>query len=162
MIGIPIGLLYSNAAEWWIHKRLLHALGKNKSSIWNFHRSEHHRNVRNNGFHDPEYNKPFWDRRGPRKEVLGVLGLMALHLPLAPIAPWFTATVVYSGYNFIRKHKKAHLDPEWAYKNLRCHYDHHMGKNQDANFSITQPWFDHLIGTRVNYKYDEDGTPHSS
>jgi len=155
MIGLPIGLMYSNAAEWWIHKQLLHKLGKKKSSIWNFHWSEHHKSVRQGKFNDPEYHKAFWDRSGPRKEVLGVVLLMALHAPLITTAPWFTAAVMYSGLNFIYKHKKAHLNPEWAKKNLKVHYDHHMGKNQDANFCITQPWFDYVMGTRINYKHDK-------
>ena len=46
MIGIPLGLLYSNAAEWWIHKNILHGLGKNRSSFWSFHWHEHHAEAR--------------------------------------------------------------------------------------------------------------------
>ena len=31
------------------------------------------------------------------------------------------------------------------------HYDHHMGKNQDANWCVTHPFFDWVMGTREPY-----------
>ena len=77
-----------------------------------------------------------------------MLGLGALHLPLLPVAPWFTATALYCAYNYYRKHKRAHLDPAWAAAHLSWHVDHHMGDNPEANYCVTQPWFDHLVGTR--------------
>ena len=43
------------------------------------------------------------------------------------------------------------MDPEWARENLPWHYDHHMGPNQDANWCVTRPWFDDLMGTREPY-----------
>ena len=45
-------------------------------------------------------------------------------------------------------HRRAHLQPEWARK-IPWHYDHHMNSNQDANWCVTKPWFDYLMGTRV-------------
>jgi hypothetical protein len=32
-----------------------------------------------------------------------------------------------------------------------------MGQEQDANWCVTQPWFDHILGTRIEYEYDERG-----
>jgi hypothetical protein len=29
------------------------------------------------------------------------------------------------------------------------HYDHHMGSNQDANWCVSYPWFDWILGTRL-------------
>ena len=52
---------------------------------------------------------------------------------------------------YYRVHKRAHLDPEWAKVHLPWHYDHHMGPNQNANWCVTRPWFDHLMGTREPY-----------
>jgi len=72
MIGFPLGLLYSNAGEWFIHRYVLHGLRRNKRSLWSFH---------------------------------------------------------------------------W--------HDHHMGPNQEANWCVTQPWFDYVMGTRELYA----GTP---
>ncbi|RYZ84400.1 MAG: hypothetical protein EOO68_31675, partial [Moraxellaceae bacterium] len=28
-------------------------------------------------------------------------------------------------------------------------YDHHMNSNQDANWCVTRPWFDYVMGTRI-------------
>jgi hypothetical protein len=157
MIGIPIGLLYANAGEWLIHKYVLHGIGKKKKSFWSFHWSEHHRAARKNDFKDPDYERSPFANNAQGKEALALVGLVAVHLPLAGVAPWFTATVCYSAANYYYKHKRAHLDPEWAKQHLKHHYDHHMGQNQDANWCVTQPWFDHLLGTRIDYEYDERG-----
>jgi sterol desaturase/sphingolipid hydroxylase (fatty acid hydroxylase superfamily) len=70
---------------------------------------------------------------------------------LAPIAPFFTGTMVYSAVHYYRVHKRSHLDPEWAREHLPWHYDHHMGPDQNVNWCVTRPWFDHLMGTRVPY-----------
>jgi len=151
MIGIPLALLYTNAAEWAIHKYVLHGLGKDKESYWSFHWHDHHKNSRKNGGFDPDYEQlPF--SNGPQgKEALGLVGLALAHVPLLPIAPFFTATVWYSAFDYYRKHKKAHLEPVWARENLPWHYDHHMGPNQDANWCVTRPWFDYVMGTREEY-----------
>lgn len=29
------------------------------------------------------------------------------------------------------------------------HYDHHMNASQHANWCVTKPWFDYIMGTRV-------------
>lgn len=46
-------------------------------------------------------------------------------------------------------HKKSHLDPEYARTRIPWHYDHHMNANQNANWCVTRPWFDYIMGTRV-------------
>ena len=151
MFGIPLALLYANAAEWAIHKYVLHGLGKNKESYWSFHWHEHHRNARKSGGYDADYEDLPFSNSPQGKEALGLAGLALVHLPLFPIAPFFTATVVYSTIDYYRKHKLSHLDPAWARENLPWHYDHHMGPNQDANWGVTHPWFDKIIGTREEY-----------
>ena len=151
MIGIPAGLLYANAAEWAVHRFILHDRGKKKSSFWSFHFHEHHSSARRNNHIDPAYhNSPFrWNAQG--KEALTLSLATLAHLPLLPVAPFFTATVFYASINYYRLHKRAHLDPEWAREHLPWHYDHHMGPNQDCNWCVTRPWFDRLMGTRVPY-----------
>ena len=153
MIGLPIGLLYANAMEWTLHRYVLHGkkLGKKRGAFWSFHFHRHHRQSRQNNFADPDYQKPLNEWNGQTKEALAVFALSAIHLPLAPIAPFFTAAVVYSGINYYRKHKRSHLDPEWAREHLPWHYDHHMALNQDANWCVTRPWFDIIMGTREPY-----------
>jgi sterol desaturase/sphingolipid hydroxylase (fatty acid hydroxylase superfamily) len=151
MIGFPIGALLANAGEWLIHKYVLHGLGRRKKSIWAFHWHEHHRASRRNDFRDDDYfRSPLgWNAQG--KEVYGILGLSASVLPLAPWAPWFCAGVWTSAAAYYAVHKKSHLDPEWARRWLPWHYDHHMGPNQDANWCVTYPLFDHVMGTREPY-----------
>jgi Fatty acid hydroxylase superfamily len=157
MLGAPLGLLYANAAEWLIHKYVLHGVGKNKRSFWSFHFHEHHRASRKNDFRDADYERSVFGWHAQGKETLAVASLLVLHLPLFPIAPWFAGAVWYSGLNYMYKHKKAHLDPAWAKKHLKHHYDHHMGRDQDQNWCVTAPWFDYVMGTRVDYQYDAEG-----
>ena len=47
--------------------------------------------------------------------------------------------------------RRAHLDPEWAREHLPWHYDHHMGRDQNANWCVTYPLFDYVMGTRRKY-----------
>jgi sterol desaturase/sphingolipid hydroxylase (fatty acid hydroxylase superfamily) len=155
MFGIPLGLLYANAGEWLIHKYVLHERGRRKGGFWGFHWLEHHRKVRLHAFEDPDYRRSVIGTHGQGKEAL-MLGVAAVaHAPLFPVAPFFTATVMWSAWDYYRKHKRAHLDPEWAREHLPWHYDHHMGPDQDENWCVTRPWFDLLMGTRVPYV----GTP---
>jgi len=149
MIGIPLGLLAANATEWLVHKYVLHGLGRDKRSFWRFHWHDHHRNVRRHDHVDPDYQRPLlssWN--GQSKEAVALVGAALAIAPLFPIAPFFVGTVAYSAVNYYRKHKRAHLDPAWAREHLPWHYDHHMGPNQHANWCVTRPWFDHLMGTR--------------
>src|SRR5262252_4671313 len=125
MLGIPIALAVSNIAEWLIHKHVLHEQGRVKGSFWSFHWHEHHRNAR-------------------AKEALGLVGMSLAVTPLFPVAPFFVLTSYYASYRYYRIHKKAHQNPEWAREHVPWHYDHHMGPNQDANWCVTNPWFDRV------------------
>ncbi len=148
MIGIPIGLLTANAVEWVFHKHVLHNLGRNRNSFWAFHWHDHHRHVRRNGFLDEDYRHPPLTWNAQTKEVAALVAGAAAVTPLLPVAPFFVGTLYYSAWNYYRVHKKSHLDPEWAREYLPWHYDHHMGPNPNANWCVTKPWFDHIMGTR--------------
>lgn len=155
MIGLPIGWAYGHLAEWAIHRYVLHGVGKKRGMPFSFHYHEHHRNTRSNNFRDPIYDRLRlrWD--GASKEAVG-LGLLALaHLPLAPVAPWFTAAAVAGGVQYYRVHRRAHVDPAWCREHLPWHYDHHMAPNQEANWGVRSDWVDRLLGTREVYL----GTP---
>ena len=151
MIGIPIGLLYSNLGEWLIHKYVLHGLGRNKRSFWSFHWHAHHRASRKSGMYDAAYASSLWGGgwNAQAKEALSIFLMGVAHAPLLPVAPFFTATVWYSMLRYYRVHQRAHLDPAWAEAHLPWHVDHHLGANQDANWCVTRPWFDDWLGTRV-------------
>lgn len=151
MIGIPLGLLAANATEWVVHKYVLHDLGRNRDSFWAFHWHDHHRACRRHGHHDPAYDSGALEESARRRETGALIGAAIAVTPLLPIAPFFTATLYYSAVHYYRVHKRAHLDPDWAREHLPWHYDHHMGPNQDANWCVTRPWFDHLMGTREPY-----------
>ena len=151
MIGIPLGLAAANLTEWVVHKYVLHGLGQNKKSFWSFHWHTHHGNARKNGHLDSDYTGSVFEWNGQGKEALALVAGGVAMLPLLPVAPLFTMTVAYSSWNYYRKHKRAHLDPEWARRNLPWHYDHHMGPNQHANWCVTKPWADIVLGTRERY-----------
>ena len=148
VLGIALGLLHANAVEWVTHKYVLHGLGRKKGSFWRFHWAQHHRIARKNAMYDKSYEQPFWVWNARGKEISGILGLALLHLPLIKVAPWFTAGVLFSSFNYLYRHRKAHVDVEWGRKHMPHHYDHHMGANQDANWCVSYAWFDHVLGTR--------------
>ncbi len=155
MIGIPLGLLAANGLEWAVHKHVLHGLGKRKSSMWSFHWHEHHRACRQHEGRDPNYDRPLLGWHAQGKEALGLVLLGVSVAPLFPVAPGFVGALWWSGLRYYKVHKRSHEDPEWAREHLPWHYDHHMGPKQDANWCVSRPWFDHIMGTRVPYV----GTP---
>lgn len=155
LLEIPLGLLYGNAVEWFVHRYLLHGLGKNKGSFWSFHWHDHHKNARRNDMVDPDYTMALQVNSPPGKELITLIIASIAHAPLFFVAPFFTLTLWYCAFNYHRMHKKSHLDPEWARANMPWHVDHHMGPEQDMNWCVTKPWFDILLGTRQKYV----GTP---
>ena len=158
MIGIPLGLLYANAGEWLIHKHILHGLGRDRKSFWSFHWHEHHKQSRKNEHIDSSYERSILGWHPQSKEALGLVALAAAHIPLFPVAPCFTGAVWYSMARYYRVHKRSHQDPGWAREHLAWHYDHHMGPNQDMNWCVSRPWFDHIMGTREEYAGTERET----
>jgi len=148
MIGIPVGIVASHFNEWWIHKYLLHGLGKRRDSVWSFHWSDHHQACRKNGNYDPMYLAPLNEWNPRTREIAAMAVGAAIYLPLTPIAPFFVGTMVYQGLRYYRMHKRAHLEVEWGKEHMPWHYDHHMAPNQDANWGVTQCWVDKLLGTR--------------
>jgi|GEM_PF-338220 len=156
MLGIPLGLLTANLTEWVFHKYVLHGIGKNPKSFWSFHWHDHHKASRQHAMLDDQYDAPLRGWNPQTKEAIALVGGVALVTPLAPVAPFFYGTLVYSAVNYYRVHKKSHLDEEWAKENLPWHWDHHMAPNQDANWCVTKPWFDDILGTREVYLDTED------
>ncbi len=148
LIAIPVTLLYANIFEWLFHKYILHGLGRKKNSFWSFHWQEHHVEARKNGFLDPHYKRSLWSWNSKSKEALALTVHVVILFPIVFYAPIIYLTVIYASLRYYFTHKKSHLDPEWAKRKLPWHYDHHMGKNQHANWGVTRPWFDWVMGTR--------------
>ena len=71
MLGIPLGLLAANATEWFVHKHVLHGIGRKKSSFWSFHWHEHHRESRRHEMHDPALRAVCLWHSFPRKRSAG-------------------------------------------------------------------------------------------
>ena len=155
MIGIPLALAVFGYGEWATHRYLLHGLGRDRRSRFSFHYHDHHQAVRRNGGYDPAYEGPPWSSATQAREAIGLAVIAAAHAPLWPVAPFYTSTIWYCLYRYRRDHRHAHLDPAWARDRLPWHYDHHMGKDQNANWCVTFPLFDYVLGTRRKYL----GTP---
>ncbi len=151
LLAIPLGLLYANAGEWFIHKYVLHGVGKRKGSFWDFHWREHHSACRRHDMRDPDYARFPLGLHAQGKEAWGLVLAAVTHAPLLWVAPGFAAAVLFSVAWYYRVHRRSHEDPAWARAHLAWHYDHHMGPNQDANWCVSWPWFDHVMGTRVPY-----------
>ena len=107
---------------------------------------------------DEQYQRSILAWEPQTKELVALAALMASHAPLFPVMPFYVGTLWYSAVRYYGIHKHAHLDPEWAKEHLPWHYDHHMGKDQNANWCVTHPFWDHVMGTRKRYAYGE-GVP---
>ncbi|WP_347456860.1 hypothetical protein [Acinetobacter thermotolerans] len=153
--GFIAGLVVANAFEWLAHRYVLHGIHRKgqarfspvprtMQSHW-----EHHRIVRKTAFFDQGYVEGLRNWR-TRNEV-GSLVVVATVFGLAfyPISKSMSAAALYSAAKYFYVHRRAHLEPEWAKKHIPWHYDHHMNSNQDANWCVTRPWFDYVMGTRV-------------
>jgi hypothetical protein len=157
MIGIPLGLAYSNMMEWVLHKYMLHGRGRDKRSFWSFHWHEHHREARKHHMFDPQYVRSIFTWSPQGKEVAALIAGGVVTGLVFPVAPFFTLTAWACQVRYYQKHKRAHLDLKWVKENMPWHYDHHMGRDQNSNWCVTHPWFDHVMGTRKKYVYDEAG-----
>jgi hypothetical protein len=152
MIGqIALGLLASNLTEWVTHRYILHGLGRDRDNYWSFHWHDHHRAARRQAFHDDAYHRSVFEPGGKSKEALGLLGLAAAVAPLYGRWPAFVWTTWACGAAYYAIHRQSHIDPAWGRTWVPWHWDHHMGRNQDANWCVTWPLMDHLLGTRIPY-----------
>ena len=155
MLGIPVALFFANGVEWYMHKYALHGIPqpgggrKTFAGVFMPNHWAHHRRARLQAYRDDElYLHPLQNDAG-RTELKGVLLLAGMTTLVFPVAPFFTLTSYYCGWNYFNTHRKSHLDPEWGKRTIPWHYDHHMNTNQDANWCVTKPWFDYIMGTRV-------------
>ena len=147
------GLLVANAFEWAAHKYILHGTPRKgqpryspSPASMNSHWT-HHRMVRKTQFADECYEQGLAHDR-TRLELLS-LGVVAGAMTLLwPVSKGMVAASWYSAARYFYVHQRAHLEPEWAKKRIPWHYDHHMNTIQDANWCVTRPWFDYLMGTR--------------
>ncbi|OIJ34878.1 MULTISPECIES: sterol desaturase family protein [Acinetobacter] len=153
--GFVAGLVIANGYEWFAHKYLLHGVHrkgkprfsptpKQMESHW-----AHHREVRKQGFSDDCYVEGL-DNWRTRNELMSLaLAAGVLSVVFYPFSKGMALAAIYSAGNYYYVHRRAHLEPDWAKRTIPWHYDHHMNSNQDANWCVTRPWFDYVMGTRV-------------
>ena len=153
--GFLVGLVVANGFEWIAHKYILHGThrsGKPRyspvpdsmKSHW-----EHHREVRKTDFYDHGYVEGISNWRTKNEIISLAVVATGTSLMFYPVSKGMAAAAVYSACNYYYIHRRAHLEPDWAMKKIPWHYDHHMNSNQDANWCVTKPWFDYVLGTRV-------------
>ena|SRR3989344_3810020 len=151
---VAAGYLYVKAFENLAHKYLLHDLGKDKNSFWSFHFHEHHKAAIKYGMLDPAYFEPWWLNHSRAKEVGLLIGAFGVHLPLAKKHPYFVAGVGIGVLEYYHKHKKAHLDPEWAFEHMQNHVKHHL-LDQNKYWGVTSGLVDRLAGTAPKISAEE-------
>ena len=134
-----------------VHKYIFHGIGKNKKSTFSSHWHIHHKLCKKNNFKDKCYiETPL--HFSVKKELTSLLLLVIVHLPLLFISWFFYVSLIFFSARYFYLHRKSHIDIEWGKKNLPWHYDHHMGKDQDANWGVTNPLWDYILGTRIRWK----------
>jgi len=147
VLWFSLAYVYGGLSEWALHKYVLHGLGKNKDSIFSFHWHSHHKVCRKNKNKDTNYIR----RPLPsvvKKEIFSLLLLLWSHSIFLFIQPYFFIGLVLYTSRYFYMHRRAHIDVEWGKKNVPWHYDHHMKKDQDANYGVTVEWPDKLFNTR--------------
>ena len=147
LLQFCIGLLFANAGEWFMHRYILHYLGKHRDSLWAYHLYEHHYVAYQSDMIDKGYQKlPYlWNTQ--MKEALTLIIILIVHSPFFWLANGFAWGVYFSIFAYYFLHRQAHLRPYWAKKYLPWHYDHHF-VNSNANWCVTYPLFDYLLQTR--------------
>lgn len=149
MFGFPVGVFVANGLEWYFHKVWLHEFPNQYRNSPFFTHIAHHKRARLNEFNDGGYAESMFKNAEIYNEKTALIGLAGAATIFLPVAPFFTAGLYYGLWNYWRVHAKSHLDPEYAKKRIPWHYDHHMTSNQNANWCVTKPWFDYIMGTRV-------------
>ena len=142
---LALGLLIGNLMEWAVHKYLLHNLGRKRTSLFSFHWGVHHRNARRN---------KFLDAKVSHRELFGIALLCLLTSPVLFVSPWAYTGMFVHAMLYLVIHNYAHRNPDWCYKYLRWHYDHHMGKDQNKNWCVVHPLADYIFKTRRKYEYN--------
>lgn len=162
LLQVVIGFMYANLFEWLWHKYVFHGLGKKRNSRFSSHWRKHHRTVRKSEYKDIAYKRftGFFD--DPMREVYELFFAACLHIPLFFIFPYFVGYLFFHAAAYFFIHRKSHLDPEWAKRWVPWHYDHHMGKNQDANWCVTLPFWDYILGTRLYFLKGEGYNNHNN
>ena len=134
--------MYANFLDWGVHVLLHKPKGK---SPFKFH-WKHHGVARRHQNHDPDYKERLF-----HKETYLTIVAILLHVPLIFVWPYFALTAIAYGLLYMVLHRLSHTYVEFFKKWMPWHYEHHMGRNQNANWCVICPLMDYLLGTRVKW-----------
>ena len=132
-----VGFIHGSLIEYLVHRYLFHGLGKKKDSIFAYHLRDHHLVSRRNDFIDNKLSV---------HEAIGVVFLVALHVPAFFLSLYFFAGIAFYAFLFVALHNTMHKTPGLAKKYFWWHWNHHM-KNQNKSWNVVLPIFDLLTGT---------------
>lgn len=153
--GFIAGVMVANAFEWFAHKYVLHGVHRKGKTRFSLHPDSmnshwaHHRMVRKQQFSDECYEQGIKHERTRLELTQLVITAGVTSALVYPFSKGMAVGFCYSAANYFYVHSRSHLDHDWAKKRIPWHYDHHMNSNQDANWCVTRPWFDYVMGTRV-------------
>ena len=131
------GFIHGCLVEYLVHRYLFHGLGKKKDSIFAYHLRDHHLVSRKNDFIDNKLSA---------HEAIGVVFLVALHVPALFLSAYLFAGIAVYAFLFVVLHNTMHKTPGLAKKYFWWHWNHHM-KNQNKSWNVVLPIFDLLTGT---------------
>ena len=132
-----VGFIHGSLIEYLVHRYLFHGLGKKKDSIFAYHLRDHHLVSRRNDFIDNKLSA---------HEAIGVVFLIALHVPALFLSAYLFAGIAFYAFLFVVLHNTMHKTPGLAKKYFWWHWNHHM-KNQNKSWNVVLPIFDLLTGT---------------
>ena len=70
-----------------------------------------------------------------------------IHVPLLWVSKPFAIVAMLYAFVYMVLHRKTHQHVDFFKKWRPWHYEHHMGKNQNANWCVVCPVMDHVMGT---------------
>ena len=141
-----LAFIIGSLIEWIAHKFVLHNF--KIKSLSRYHFGRHHRRARQNEGYDSDY-----FAFPPRKwesgmhEIAALFFIIIAALPLALVSIWLWIFLCAHACAYYYLHRRMHVDPSWGRKWFPWHWRHHMGKNQNKNWGVTNPMFDYLFGT---------------
>ena len=132
-----LGFVQGSLIEYLVHRYLFHGLGKKKDSMFAYHLRDHHLVSRKNDFIDNKLSV---------HEAIGVVFLVALHVPALFLSTYLFTGIAFYAFLFVVLHNTMHKTPGLAEKYFWWHWNHHM-KNQNKSWNVVLPIFDLLTGT---------------
>ena len=137
-----LGFLYANFLDWGVHILLHKPKGRSR---FKFH-WKHHAKARRSNNLDKDYSEKVFHN----ETWLTLFGIL-LHTPLLFCSPWFAATAILYAFAYMFLHRMTHTYVEFFKKWMPWHYEHHMGKNQNANWCVVCPLMDYIMRTRIKW-----------